>query len=66
VELPSEKKYLQPQPLVPTTVTVENYPPQAQLIMITTEKNNNDDSFEENNKVEDDIKGKIFEGIFME
>jgi len=28
--------------------------------------NNNGESFEENNKVEDDIKEKIFGGIFME
>jgi len=55
------------QPLVPTIVPVEEYPLQAQLIMITTEINYNDDSFEKNNKVEDDIKNiYIFGGIFME
>jgi len=58
VELPSKKQHVQPQPLLPTTVPVEEYPPQAQLITITTEINNNGDSFEENNKVEDDIKKK--------
>jgi len=58
MELPSEKQYVQPQPLVPATVPVEEYPPQAQLITITTEINNNSDFFEENNKVEDDIKKK--------
>jgi hypothetical protein len=57
---------VQPQPLVPTTIPAEEYPPQAQLIRITTKINNNGDSFEENNKVEDDIKEKIFGGIFME
>jgi hypothetical protein len=55
VELPLEKQYMLPQPLVPTIVPVEEYPPQAQFITITTEINNNGDSFEENNKVEDDI-----------
>jgi hypothetical protein len=29
VELPSKKQYVQPQPLVPTIVPVEEYPPQA-------------------------------------
>jgi hypothetical protein len=29
VELPSEKQYMQPQPLVPTIVQVEESPPQA-------------------------------------
>jgi hypothetical protein len=29
VELPPEKQHVQPQPLVPTTVPVEEYPPQA-------------------------------------
>jgi hypothetical protein len=58
VELPSKKQHVQPQPLLPTTVPVEEYPPQAQLITITTEINNNSDFFEENNKVEDDIKKK--------
>jgi hypothetical protein len=58
VELPSKKQHVQPQPLLPTTVPVEEYPPQAQLITITTEINNNGDFFEENNKVEDDIKKK--------
>jgi hypothetical protein len=56
---------VQPQPLVPTTIPAEEYPPQAQLIRITTKINNNGDSFEENNKVEDDIKKKIFGGSFM-
>jgi hypothetical protein len=36
MELPSEKQYVQPQPLVPATVPVEEYPPQEQLITITT------------------------------
>jgi hypothetical protein len=36
VELPSDKQYVQQQPLVPATVPVEEYPPQAQLIKITT------------------------------
>jgi hypothetical protein len=58
VELPSKKQHVQPQPLLPTTVPVEEYPPQAQLITITTEINDNSDFFEENNKVEDDIKKK--------
>jgi hypothetical protein len=58
VELPSKKQHVQPQTLLPTTVPVEEYPPQAQLITITTEINNNSDFFEENNKVEDDIKKK--------
>jgi hypothetical protein len=60
VELPSEKQYVQLQLLVPATVPVEEYPPQAQLITITTEINDNGDSFDEDNQVEDDIKGKIF------
>jgi hypothetical protein len=60
VELPSEKQYVQLQPLVPATVSVEEYPPQEQLITITTEINDNGDSFDEDNQVEDDIKGKIF------
>jgi hypothetical protein len=47
VELSLEKQYVQPQPLVPTTVPVEEYPPQLQLITITIEINNNGDSFEE-------------------
>jgi hypothetical protein len=58
VELSSEKQYVQPQPLVPTTVPMEEYPPQAQLITITTEINDNRDSFDEENQVEDDIKEK--------
>jgi hypothetical protein len=29
LELPSEKQYVQPQPLVPTIVQVEKYPPQV-------------------------------------
>jgi hypothetical protein len=62
VELPSEKQYVQPQPLVSTNVPMEEYPPQAQLITITTEINNNGDSFEENNKVEDD---KIYIYIYI-
>jgi hypothetical protein len=45
---------------------VEEYPPHAQLITITTKINNNGDSFEEDNRVEDDITGKIFGGIFIE
>jgi len=56
---------VQPQLLVLTTVQVEEYPPQVQLITTTTEINDNGDSFEANNKVEDDKK-KIFGGIFME
>jgi hypothetical protein len=58
VELSSKKQYVQPQPLVPATVPVEEYPPQAQQIMITTKINNNGDSFEEDNKVEGNIKKK--------
>jgi len=65
VELSSEKQYVQPQPLVPATVPVEEYPPQAQLIKITTEINNNGDSFDEENQIEDDIKEKIFGEIIM-
>jgi hypothetical protein len=66
VELPSEKQYVQPQPLVLAIVPVEEYPPQAQLITITIEINNNSDSFEEDNKVEGSIKKKVFGEIFME
>jgi hypothetical protein len=65
VELGSKKQYVQPQPLVPATVPVEEYPPQAQLIKITTEINNNGDSFEEN-KVEGNIRKKLLGEIFME
>jgi hypothetical protein len=36
VKLLSEKQYVQPQPLVPTIVPVEEYPLQVQLITITT------------------------------
>jgi hypothetical protein len=60
VELSSEKQHVQPQPLVPTTVPVEEYSPQAQLITITTEIIDNGDSFKEDNQVEGDIKKKIF------
>jgi hypothetical protein len=66
VELPLEKQHVQPQPLVPTTIPVEEYPPQAQPITITTEINDNGDSFEEDNQVEGDIKEKIFGEIIME
>jgi hypothetical protein len=66
VELLSKKQYVQPQPLVPATVPVEEYPPQAQLIAITTEINDNGDSFDEDKQVEDDIKGKIFGEIIIE
>jgi len=65
VELSSEKQYVQPQPLVPATVPVEEYPPQAQLIKITTEINNNGDSFEDN-KVESNIRKKILGEIIIE
>jgi hypothetical protein len=66
VELSSKKQNLQPQPLVTPTIPMKEYPPHVQLITITTEINNNGESYEENNKVEDDIKEKIFGGIFME
>jgi hypothetical protein len=66
MELSLEKQYVQPQPLVPTTVPVEEYPPQAQLITITTEINDNGDSFKEDNQVEGDIKKKIFGEIIIE
>jgi hypothetical protein len=66
VELPLEKQHVQPQPLVPTTIPVEEYPPQARPITITTEINDNGDSFEEDNQVEGDVKKKIFGEIIME
>jgi hypothetical protein len=65
-ELPSETQHVQPQPLVPTTVPVEEYLPQAQLITITTEIIDNGDSFKEDNQVEGDIKKKIFGEIIIE
>jgi len=66
VELPLERQHVQPQPLVPTTIPLEEYPPQAQSITITAEINDNGDSFEEDNQVEGDIKKKIFGEIIME
>jgi hypothetical protein len=66
VELLLEKQHVQPQPLVPTTIPVEEYSPQAQLITITTEIIDNGDSFKEDNQVEGDIKKKIFGEIIIE
>jgi hypothetical protein len=66
VELPLEKKYVQPQLLVTMTTPVEERPPPPPPLMITTEIKNNDDSFEVNDKVEDDIQEEIIGGIFME
>jgi hypothetical protein len=60
VELSLEKQHMQPQPLVPTTIPLEEYPPQAQPITITAEINDNGDSFEEDNQVEGDIKKKKY------
>jgi len=65
-ELPSEKQHVQPQPLVPTTVPVEEYSPQVQFITITTEIIDNGDSFKEDNQLEGDIKKKIFGEIIIE
>jgi hypothetical protein len=58
---------VQLQPLVPTTVVCTR----GRISTTSTAHhdhhiNNNGDSFKEKNKVEDDIKEKIFGGIFME
>jgi hypothetical protein len=65
VELPLEKKYVQPQLLVLTTTQVEEQPSPPPPLPITTEIKNNDDPFEEKDEVEDDSLEEIVAEMFV-